>query len=524
MFFDDIEIFRTSTAEPTQGGIKWTYVKDMTAYLSLFQRPQKIIFDLGNLVDDTYTGSWDTTLTAHFFVADDTMQPADSILPVSARQSSANRSSSFTVPDAKAVDVLKLPENANKVVFSISACGQATEEFWWSNVLSSDTQVFGNKTGLYGHSPFREVQLFIDGMLAGVAWPFPVIFTGGVVPGFWRPVVGIDAFDLGDDEIDITPFIPLLSDDKDHTFEIRVVGIDDDGHGNGILTEALGSHWVVTGKLFIWLDTNTSLTTGTLPVITAPDPSIFMYSMTRKNGNGTAQSLDYSVQVSRELAITSVIQTSAGPQTVTWKQNLSFSNSGTMVNRGNVQVVRHSTLGTNASPSSEYSKTFKYPLYMWSSYSVQSSGKFVIQADMDRGKHVLQFGELAYPNEWKTFDHVDQASTPFFGSTIYNRQNGTASYIGIPAEKRSYGLGSTEQLFVLQGISDMATNKGGTPALTKEELYQRHVLAANDSIISDQTGPSEQNDDKYARPWTHQKATHGFAMKDIKALLGRGPF
>lgn len=27
---------------------------------------------------------------------------------------------------------------------------------------------------LYGASPFREVQLFIDGILAGVAWPFPV--------------------------------------------------------------------------------------------------------------------------------------------------------------------------------------------------------------------------------------------------------------------------------------------------------------------------------------------------------------
>ena len=55
------------------------------------------------------------------------------------------------------------------------------------------------------------------------------------MPGFWRPVVGIDAFDLKEDEIDISPFLPILSDGEEHSFEIRVVGIDDDGSGNKIL-------------------------------------------------------------------------------------------------------------------------------------------------------------------------------------------------------------------------------------------------------------------------------------------------
>lgn len=64
MFFDDVEIFRTSTAEPRQDGIMWSYVKDMSSLIALFGQPRKIIFDLGNLVDDTYTGAWHTTLTA----------------------------------------------------------------------------------------------------------------------------------------------------------------------------------------------------------------------------------------------------------------------------------------------------------------------------------------------------------------------------------------------------------------------------------------------------------------------------
>lgn len=51
-------------------------------------------------------------------------------------------------------------------------------QFWWSNVPQSLTETFPSSGTFYGYSPFREVQLFIDGMLAGVAFPFPIIFTG----------------------------------------------------------------------------------------------------------------------------------------------------------------------------------------------------------------------------------------------------------------------------------------------------------------------------------------------------------
>lgn len=45
MYFNDTEVWRTSTAEPTTApGIRWTYLKDMTEYLSLWNAPQKIIF------------------------------------------------------------------------------------------------------------------------------------------------------------------------------------------------------------------------------------------------------------------------------------------------------------------------------------------------------------------------------------------------------------------------------------------------------------------------------------------------
>ena len=157
-------------------------MKDVSNYLALWKQPQKIVFDLGNIVDQTYTGPFNTTLTATFFSAPVKVKAADVILPVSARRSAMNQSSAWNVPEMTAVDTFSIPQNAKKAIFSLSACGQMDEEFWWSNVPSSAIETFTNNT-LLGFSPFREVQLLIDGSLAGVAWPFPIIFTGGVVPG-----------------------------------------------------------------------------------------------------------------------------------------------------------------------------------------------------------------------------------------------------------------------------------------------------------------------------------------------------
>src|SRR3954454_13240689 len=81
MYLGDTEVWRTSTAEPTTNGIEWTYIKDMTEFTYFWNSPQKIIFDLGNLVDDTYTGIWHTVLTATFFTSQETVVPASLIIP-----------------------------------------------------------------------------------------------------------------------------------------------------------------------------------------------------------------------------------------------------------------------------------------------------------------------------------------------------------------------------------------------------------------------------------------------------------
>ncbi|KAJ6153368.1 hypothetical protein N7497_007687 [Penicillium chrysogenum] len=211
MYLGDNEVFRTSTAEPTTNGIVWTYIKEMSQYNSLWRNPQKLIFDLGNIINEVYTGSFNATLKAHFPEGQN-VKTADIVLPISAKRSASNSPSAFQLPTDNTTVMYEIPAAASRAIVSISACGQSEEEFWWSNVFSQDTRDFESTVGgLYGYTPFREVQLYIDGILAGLVWPFPIIFTGGVAPGFWRPVVGTDAFDLRQPEIDISPFSPYGS-------------------------------------------------------------------------------------------------------------------------------------------------------------------------------------------------------------------------------------------------------------------------------------------------------------------------
>jgi hypothetical protein len=100
----------------------------MTNYLSLFKRDQKLIFDLGNLIDDVYTGAFNVTLTAAFFTVGDSETPADLIIPVSKRSAAEDMASVFNLDEGAAVNSLMIPRNTKKAVFTIAATGQSSEE------------------------------------------------------------------------------------------------------------------------------------------------------------------------------------------------------------------------------------------------------------------------------------------------------------------------------------------------------------------------------------------------------------
>ncbi|KAF2665427.1 hypothetical protein BT63DRAFT_377319 [Microthyrium microscopicum] len=482
MYLGDTEVWRTSTAEPNANGIIWTYTKDVSNFLPLWKQPQKVIFDLGNIVDSKYTGSYNTTLTATFFTSPTKNQPADLILPVSKKQSSNNQSSAFAIPqDGPARTVMTLPRNARRAIFTISACGQADEEFWWSNVPQSSTKTFAIAgTTMLGYSPFRELQLLVDGQLAGIAWPFPVIFTGGVVPTFWRPIVGIDTYDLKEDEIDITPWLPVLSDGKDHTFEIRVMGVNDTDAGNVVLSPP-GSNWVVTGKVFVWLDRAGTITTGQPPKVQASEPKITIDQAIARSPQGFNVSLSYKVTASRDFSVDGSVTTSEGTKPASWKQTYNFSNIGSAANLGNNQTNVQVTNGLDISAGG-YSRTIAYPLRVFSAANIDvTNNSMTLSGRFTRGKEVMVLGNSATPSALDNFGTGPDAKGTFMNTT----QEGEAYYQTIGNTTK--GSAVTEQVYIFSSEKGDTQNVVQPPkAGEREQLYSRHVLAKNGLITRDE--------------------------------------
>lgn len=268
MWIGHTEIMRFTTPQPTDNGVVSYISKDLSQYHSLFSTQllenRYFIFDLGNIVTDVYNAPIHVKVDAYFFKApqgavaqaeDDHERwpipgPADEIIPISAKRGYPDtKASTWQFPTDKCTATLKhFPQNVSRAVLTVAATGQGDEEFWWLNVPQTASECF-NGTRLPGLSSFREVMVLIDGRVAGFAWPFPAVFTGAISPALHRPIAGIQAFDLREYEIDLTPWLGVLGNGKQHTIRLEVQGIDD------ALTEAtvpVGHHWVLSGKLFLW--------------------------------------------------------------------------------------------------------------------------------------------------------------------------------------------------------------------------------------------------------------------------------
>ncbi|KAA8909293.1 peptide N-acetyl-beta-D-glucosaminyl asparaginase amidase A-domain-containing protein [Sphaerosporella brunnea] len=384
LFLGDIEVWRTSTAEPTSYGIVFSYVKDMTHLTSLLRRPQKIIFDLGNLVNDVYTGSFKATLTATFYSPHpiSPSKPADIILPISAQRSSQNQPSHFSLPEDRAIVSPKLPPNTIRAVVSITATGNADEEFWYTNVPTEYTSTFLDSAGILpGYGPFRELQVLIDSRPAGYIFPEITVFTGGIVPTLWRPIVAPGTYNLPEYEVDISPFLPILLDGAgNHTIELVVNSYDTTTHS---ISTAIGTDWLVSGRVHIWTDPSPSWrTTGTLHLYNTPTiTATITPSLTTENGVNTSLSLTFSA--ARNLAVATTLQTSQGKQTAAWTQSLQWSAMTYFSSGGNRQLV---SISISGSESTSYdSRSWSQDPFVLDTVYIPATDYFTIDANLRMG-------------------------------------------------------------------------------------------------------------------------------------------
>lgn len=162
--------------------------------------------------------------------------------------------------------------------------------------------------------------------MAGVVWPYAVIYTGGITPSNWRPLTSYGAYDQPTYWVDITPFIPVLLDAQtNHTVTLRVVG-------QGTTPPSFNSDWFVSGSIHV--RTGTSKTTGKMTSYSVPALKISTIGGSSP-GNTTVWT---KVAAHRELKIESELLTSEGKKTVSFSQSLDFTNTAQYADEGWIQV------------------------------------------------------------------------------------------------------------------------------------------------------------------------------------------
>lgn len=235
-------MWRTCTAEPVWSGIHFTFSKDVTIFKSILQSSKPLVVDIGNYVVGPYNGSFNATLSIDFYrvLTSPVEAPPNEIIPLSKRTKDGH-ATYFSLPDDHTSTDIIIPKNSSQVTLEIFASGNGQEEFWYSNVPNEYVETFGKwNISFLGEGTYREVMVFIDQKPVGVVLPFEVVFTGGICPGFWRPIVGHRTFDLPSYTVDLTPHIHYLRKGK-HQISFGVNG-----------QPRTLQNWYVSGHLRIW--------------------------------------------------------------------------------------------------------------------------------------------------------------------------------------------------------------------------------------------------------------------------------
>jgi hypothetical protein len=236
-----VMVFKTSTPEPSVAGIQWSVEKDLTSYSALLSRPQPVEMLIGNVVDGTYTGVLDVQVYLTFYPARGPTAAATDVLPLA----NPHKEGTALVGD------VTVPRNTEKLVAEVYATGSGggCEEFWYLTTPTGVPYSCPADTG-----PYREVQVRVDGVLAGIAAPYPHIYTGGWSnPFLWYTVPAPRAFDIQPIRYDLTPFAGLLTDGRVHSLAVSVLGVP-----------AGQSGWDVPTSVLAWRDPKLTRVTGKL--------------------------------------------------------------------------------------------------------------------------------------------------------------------------------------------------------------------------------------------------------------------
>ncbi|KAG9138784.1 hypothetical protein Leryth_007422 [Lithospermum erythrorhizon] len=471
------ELLRTSTAKPTENGVFWKTTKDITKYNSLLiQENITVSVMLENKVDSVFTGVYVVNVTFIYYDSNDINEPLQPLKRMSRRFLENNDIALNTLTNdeltsfssssgdlyAKPADLIipisgfeeegywfrlesesdkrservAIPKNTYKAVLEMYVSFHGNDEFWYKNPANS-------LNAKYGNGAYREVIVTIDGNFVGSAVPFPVIYTGGINPLFWDPVVGIGAFDLPTYDIDFTPFLSFL--------------IDGDFHRIGISVEGAISYWLVDANLHLWLDPFSEEVQAGYFENKAPS---FEFE---KSAESKGLDAEFEVEMERKREFSGWVNSSFGNFTTYVKHELEFENEIEITKNGNEEKIEQKVkeqievkvLSDTGNTISESKLEKEFPLKIkTSSVAIAESGGYNVSSSLDN----------SYEEKIKNSNG---------SSTLKNRQQASGWMVVVDgAYEVVDGEASTNQSYSYKGNS---------------VCYSRVIGASNGTILSDST-------------------------------------
>ena len=330
LFLGDVNIFFGTTAEPLQTQTNtWHVERDLTDYTPLFKTPQTGFASLGNIVgEDGLNSIIFGTFKLEFYPANffnPAPRTADLVLPLP-DNSSGSVQLNNTSPEL--TQTFTLPTNVENAYLDVIAQSQSDEEQWFFCLPDA----LGTSLGVCGNTAFRQVDISIDGTPAGVAPIFPWIYTGGIDPGLWVPIPGVQTLNLQPYRVDLTPFAGVLSNGKPHTVGVTVFNAF--------------NFFSTVANLLIYEDHASKEVTGEVTEnnLAAPNPALVNNVTVDSNGNATGV---VTVTNAQNFTIAGYVNTSHGRVSTKIQQNVNFSNAQTVTSTATQfgqSVVQTSTI------------------------------------------------------------------------------------------------------------------------------------------------------------------------------------
>ncbi|SEF20546.1 Peptide N-acetyl-beta-D-glucosaminyl asparaginase amidase A [Amycolatopsis pretoriensis] len=339
------EVWWGTTEEPSGEGtrpITYHFDKDLTPYAVLLRTPQPFHGGIENYNSPVYTGVYAQTVTLTYYQAD-RKHPAPETADHVAGFGHADATPAAPTVHFSAKD---LPRNITRAYLEVTLEGHACDEQWFDDVPDAVSAKYP-AAGLCGKGPYREANFALDGTPAGSAFTFPHIYSGGIVPQLWRPIVAIDTFSLHAETYDITPFAGRLVDGAAHDLSFSFPDI--------------GGEFTVVPTLLLYTDKKAARTSGALvqhDVAAAP--------VRQETVKDIEDGVNVTVTAKRHDVTAGYVDTSAGRVYTRVERTRDYRNSDDVTGGGFTQHVVQGDSGQQTSTSTVDGRVSSADRHTWS--------------------------------------------------------------------------------------------------------------------------------------------------------------